>query len=185
MPCAQHPVNLTGAVPCAQHPLSPAGAAPCPVLQACQGCPPCSAPRELWLPWNHGSMAMPVPHGAGRWQKAVSGSCCPPGELAPVPVPPSRSAGRCFWHFLLCAFFWPEFSQCHLELPCGWSHGVLPQVPRTEPGTAMQPQPPAQLWVAQKGRLKLGTVPAVPSLHSSGHTKASHKLLLSLKHHKP
>lgn len=58
--------------------------------------------------------------------------------------------------FPAVCFFWPEFSQCHLELPCGWSHGELPQVPRTEPGTATQPQPPAQPWVAAKGAAQAG-----------------------------
>lgn len=32
-----------------------------------------------------GLTVLPVPHGAGRWQEAVSGSCCPRGQLAPVP----------------------------------------------------------------------------------------------------
>lgn len=48
------------------------------------------------------------PARGGRRQQAVPGSRCPHGELAPARVPPSRSAGRCFWRFLTCGFSDPN-----------------------------------------------------------------------------
>lgn len=142
-----------GCSPVPSTPRAQQGLPPCPVGE---GLPTArSAPGRLRLSRHpkqprccQGLTAMPVPHGAGRWQKAVSGSCCPPGELAPVPVPPSCSAGRCFWHFLPHGFFdlnsatatWSFHLDGAIEC-CHRSPGCHQQ----SLGTAMQAQHPARL----------------------------------------
>lgn len=135
---------------------------------------------------------LPRSHGHARatqgWQ-VPEGSVClllTPGELTPVPVPPSCSAGRCFWHFLPCAFSDLNSATATWSLHVDGAIECCHRCPGAEPGDSKAALAPStSLSGCKRGTYSWGMVSAVPSLRSNGHTKASHQLLLPLKHKSP